>query len=106
MSFISKDRTLLETFRRCLGLATPVRTIQTRAGGTFYRVQWSGRQFYDWLLSLGLMPAKSLRLGPLAVPDQYFADFFRGCVDGDGSILVYTDRYHSRKKACDVYERL
>jgi hypothetical protein len=42
----------------------------------------------------------------LAIPDEYFADFFRGCIDGDGSVLVYTDRYHTRKKPQYVYERL
>jgi len=106
MSFISKDLDLVETFRRCLKLATPVRPIQARTGRSAYRVQWCDRRLYDWFVSLGLMPAKSLRLGPLAVPDDCFADFFRGCIDGDGSVLVYTDRYHSLKKASYVYERL
>ena len=45
-------------------------------------------------------------LGPLGIPDDYFADFFRGCIDGDGSIVVYTDRYHTAKNARYVYHRL
>jgi hypothetical protein len=106
MSFVSKDRDLVETFVRCLTLATPVRILRTRAGGVFYRVQWADRRVYRWLLAVGLMPAKSLRLGPLAIPDERFADFVRGCIDGDGSILVYADRYHATKKATYVYERL
>ena len=53
-----------------------------------------------------MTPAKSLTLGPLSVPDEYFADFFRGCVDGDGSILTYTDRYHTAKNERYVYDRL
>jgi len=53
-----------------------------------------------------LTPAKSLTLGPLSVPDEYFTDFFRGCIDGDGSVLIYTDRYHVAKKESYVYERL
>jgi hypothetical protein len=52
------------------------------------------------------MPAKSLRLGALGVPEEYFADFFRGCVDGDGSVLLYTDQQHAGEKADYVYERL
>jgi hypothetical protein len=47
-----------------------------------------------------------LTLGPLAIPDEYFADFFRGCIDGDGTILVYTDRYHTAKREQYIYERL
>jgi hypothetical protein len=52
------------------------------------------------------MPAKSRRLGALAVPDEFFVDFFRGCIDGDGTVLRYTDRYHVRKNADYAYERL
>jgi hypothetical protein len=52
------------------------------------------------------MPAKSLRPGVLGVPEEYFADFFRGCLDGDGSVLAYTDRQHVREKADYVYGRL
>ncbi len=39
-------------------------------------------------------------------PRRIFADFFRGCVDGDGSVLVYTDRYHAAKNERYVYQRL
>src|SRR5207249_1288582 len=53
-----------------------------------------------------LTPAKSLTLRLLVIPDKYFADFFRGCVNGDGSVVVYTDRYHTAKKPRYVYERL
>jgi hypothetical protein len=101
----SKDRDLLESLRDCLGLENRI-TLARNGRSFIYRLQWGDRAFYDWLLSIGLTPAKSLTLGPLMVPDQYFADFFRGCIDGDGSVLVYTDRYHSPKNDRYVYERL
>jgi hypothetical protein len=106
VSFVSKDRDLVETLRRCLGVTTAARPLRTPRGETHYRVQWGDRRLYDWLLEVGLTPAKSLTLGPLAVPDQFFADFFRGCIDGDGSVKVYTDRHHTAKKEHYVYERL
>jgi hypothetical protein len=106
MSFVSQDLELVETYRDCLGLPTPVRALRTRAGGIVYRVQWANRRLYDWFLALGLMPAKSLKLGPLAIPDACFADFFRGCIDGDGSVQVYRDRHHAAKNRDYVYERL
>lgn len=101
----SKDLQLLESLRRCLGLENRI-VRQANGRGHIYRLQWGDRRFYDWLLSIGLTPAKSLTLGPLAVPDGYFADFFRGCVDGDGTILVYTDRFHTIKNDRYVYQRL
>src|SRR5262245_16215900 len=45
------------------------------------QLSWRDRALYVWLSEIGLTPAKSLSLGPLAVPDQYFADFFRGCIE-------------------------
>ena len=75
-------------------------------GTLYWRLQWGDRPFYGWLQQIGLTPAKSLTLGALSIPDQYFADFFRGCIDGDGSIHAYTDRSHTSKNPKYVYERL
>ncbi|MBI3635700.1 MAG: hypothetical protein HY216_05695 [Candidatus Rokubacteria bacterium] len=61
---------------------------------------------YDRLIQIGLTPAKSLTLGPILVPDEFVVDFFRGCIDGDGSIVTYTDRYNTFKKPQYVYTRL
>ena len=80
--------------------------VRSGTGRTYYRVQWCARRLYDWLVGIGLTPAKSLTLRPLEVPDEFFADFLRGCIDGDGSVLVYTDRYNTQKKDSYVYERL
>jgi hypothetical protein len=105
MSITSKDVELLERARRCLALSNRF-VKSTNKRGFAYRLQWRNRAFYDWLMTIGLTPRKSLTIGPLMVPDEYFADFLRGCIDGDGSILVYTDRYHTPKKDQYVYERL
>ena len=103
LSLASNDVDLLDTVRRCLHL---MNSITPYTNGRCYHIQWRDRDFYDWLVELGLTPAKSLTLGPLIVPDEYFADFFRGCIDGDGTVLVYTDRYHAAKREHYVYERL
>jgi hypothetical protein len=106
ITIVSKDTDLLETVRRCLGLITPIKPHGGGYGNRCHHLAWHDRSFYEWLRGIGLTPAKSLTLGPLSVPDEYFADFFRGCIDGDGSIRVYTDRYHVRKCERYVYERL
>ncbi|MGH7334324.1 MAG: LAGLIDADG family homing endonuclease [Candidatus Rokuibacteriota bacterium] len=106
MSVTSKDLDLLEALRRCLQLQTPISKTRNSTGKVYHRVQWGDRGLYDWLLAIGLTPAKSLTLGALTVPKEYFVDFFRGCIDGDGSVLVYTDRYHMVKNERYQYERL
>lgn len=102
----SKDRDMLESLRDCLGLVNSITRTSGGLGGSCYRLQWGDRVFYRWLLDMGLMPAKSLRLGPLRVPDQWFRDFLRGCIDGDGSIVTYIDRYNTFKKASYIYTRV
>ena len=105
LSIPSKDLDLLESLRDCLRLTNSI-TRHSSARGNIHRLQCGDRLFYDWLLEIGLTPAKSLTLGPLAIPDEYFADFFRGCIDGDGSITTYVDRYNTFKKPTYVYTRL
>jgi len=102
----SKDLDMLETLRLCLGLTNRIALTSNGRGGRIHTLQWSDRAFYRWLLDIGLTPAKSLTLRPLVIPDEYFPDLFRGCIDGDGSVRVYTDRYHVPKNARYVYERL
>jgi hypothetical protein len=74
--------------------------------GCLHKVQWCDRGLHDWFVSVGLTPSKSRIIGPLSVPDELFADFFRGRIDGDGSVLVYIDRYHATRHPRYVYERL
>jgi hypothetical protein len=102
----SKDTDLLETLRRCLNLRASITPTVSGLGLWYWHIQWSDRRLHEWLLGIGLTPAKSLTLGPLEIPDEYFADFFRGCIDGDGSICSYIDRYHTPKNPRYVYQRL
>lgn len=106
LSVVSKDRDMLESLRDCLGLSNSITRTSGGFGNSCYRLQWGDRVFYRWLLDIGLMPAKSLKLGPLAIPDDWFRDFMRGCIDGDGSIVTYVDRYNTFKKPEYVYTRL
>ena len=98
LSLASNDVDLLESVRRIRRIGNRLGRVQGGLGHACYRLQWRDRGFHAWLTGIGLTPRKSLTLGPLAVPDQYFADFFRGCIDGDGTILVYTDRYHAKEE--------
>jgi len=57
-------------------------------------------------VKIGLFPRKSLTLKSLDIPNEYFPDFLRGHLDGDGSIIHYTDRYLTKKNPLYVYDRV
>ena len=91
LEFCSKDLELVELF--CSSLKIKCK-IGTKSRGTFpkkryYRVQFGNVKLYGFLLSIGLMPRKSLTLKALEIPDDVFSDFLRGLLDGDGNINVF-----------------
>jgi hypothetical protein len=65
--------------------------IGTKVGGyngtQSFRVQFGDVTFYNFLLTIGLMPHKSKILTSIAVPKEYFFDFLRGHFDGDGTFI-------------------
>lgn len=91
LSFVSMDRELLITFKKCLGLKTKISFKNNSHGGKCPHVQLSDVALYQFLLSIGLTPNKSKTIGLLNVPARYFFDFFRGVLDGDGCFYSYYD---------------
>jgi len=82
----SKDSQLLKTVKSVASLKNRVTDKYNGRGQKSYRITIGNGIFYDFLLSIGLMPNKSLILGPIDVPRIYFIDFLRGVIDGDGCI--------------------
>jgi len=93
IEFISKDRDLVETFCRCLGIRNRIgsKVSGYKKNSLAFRVQFGDVAFYRWLLGLGLTPNKSLTIGELKIPDEFFFDFLRGSFDGDGTIYSFRD---------------
>lgn len=89
----SGEVVMLDTFQKCLDIDQKIGR-DKKWGREYYRVQFSNVQFYDWLLRIGLFPAKSYTIGAIDVPDKFFRDYFRGCVDGDGNIRTYANNYN------------
>ncbi len=102
----SRDRELAETFLACLGRPIKYTVGRTRRRKRAYYAQFSDVAFYDWLLARGLTPRKSLTLGAIDVPNEYFIALARGLLDGDGSISVFLDRPTRAKYPNYEYERL
>ena len=92
IEFTSKDLDLVETFKRCLNLKN---RISWKTGGytkkRYPHIQFGSVEIYRGLLEIGLCPKKSKCLAALLIPDEYFFDFLRGCLDGDGCIRTYPD---------------
>jgi len=84
---------LIETFKRCLNLHNKV---GLKFGGfgkptVAYHVQFGDVVLYQWLMSIGITPRKSKTIGELDIPDEFFFDFLRGDLDGDGTIITFPD---------------
>ena len=94
----SKDYQLLKTIKSAASLTNRVTDKYNGEGQKSYHITIGNRKFYDFLLSVGLMPNKSLRLGPLHVPNDFFVDFLRGVIDGDGSIRSWVHPSNSCKQ--------
>lgn len=106
--FTTTDRQLANTFKECLSVKN--KTMITPPSGfgkkRAYRINFGNVKFYKWLNKIGLMPKKTLLIGKLNIPHQYFVDFLRGHLDGDGSVFTYTDRYMKYKGKKYTYHRL
>jgi hypothetical protein len=87
----SKDREQLENFSKCLGVKFKISNKSSGSGIKHKRIQFKNRIFYDFLVSIGLTPRKSLTMSKLDIPPKYFFDFLRGCFDGDGCFYSYYD---------------
>ncbi len=82
----SKDREYLLGLKEYTGLQNNVTAKSGSMGQIAYHIQFANRDFYDFLLGIGLMPRKSLILKEIRTEESYFADFVRGVIDGDGCI--------------------
>ena len=91
--FISNDIDLIETLKKCLNLNNKICRKKSGYLNKFssFHIQFGNVTLYRKLIDIGLMPNKSKILGSLDIPDEFFFDFLRGHLDGDGYIKKYFD---------------
>jgi hypothetical protein len=99
----SKDQEMIINCKSCLGIDS---TIGKKARGgsnekSYFVLQFSDVNFYRFLLNIGLTPRKSLTIGAIKIPEQYYSDFLRGYLDGDGNISI-TQHPESSKQQVKV----
>lgn len=89
LNLTTKDEELALQFKECLHLTNKIGR-KSRGGDLadkkYYVIQFGDKNFYEYLVSIGITPAKSKTLHRLDIPQKYFIDFLRGCIDGDGTI--------------------
>jgi hypothetical protein len=84
----SSEKSLLKIFKKCLKIKNKIG--KTKKGKIVsYRIQFGNKQFYNWLLKIGLTPAKTYTINKIKIPELYFKDFLRGHLDGDGNMVIF-----------------
>jgi len=94
----SKDSEFLETIKKSTGISNKICAKYNGQKQRYFHIVIGNRNFYDFLLSVGLTQRKSLTLGALMIPDKYFIDFFRGLIDGDGCIRRWRHPSNGREQ--------
>ncbi|MBI2048558.1 MAG: hypothetical protein HYT30_01375 [Parcubacteria group bacterium] len=87
---VSKDEEQLHNFKKALAIDAHI-TNSYPLATKIRRIQFGDVLFYQFLLSIGLIPNKSKVIGKIQIPKKYFFDFLRGSFDGDGSSYSYFD---------------
>ncbi len=91
LSITSKDEEMVINCKKCLGISNKIGK-KARGGSTdkkYFVLQFGDKNFFEFLLAVGMTPRKSLTIGELDIPKEFYFDFFRGCIDGDGSISIF-----------------
>lgn len=86
----SKDIEQIINFKNSLKLTNKI-GIKYRSAdhsNSYFHVQFGDVILYEFLLEIGLTPNKSKTIGELKIPQEFFFDFLRGCIDGDGNVNI------------------
>ncbi len=108
LNITSKDEEMVLNCKKCLGISNKI-GMKSRGGSTdkkYYVLQFGDKNFFNFLLSIGITPRKSKTISQLKIPEKYFKDFLRGCIDGDGSITIFkhpeSKQYQYKVRLCSA----
>jgi hypothetical protein len=92
ITLVSKDQDQIINFMKSLNIKVKIGDhISGYNGARAYRCQFGDIYFYNFLVSIGITPNKSKTINSIKIPNRYFFDFLRGCLDGDGYTFSYWD---------------
>ncbi len=93
VSLTSKDLDLIEKFKNAIDSEHKISTINSfdkRTNKTYirYMIQVCSKEFANNIKSLGITNNKSYECNIPSMDKKYLSHYFRGLMDGDGSIIV------------------
>ena len=89
LTITSKDRDHLKKISTILKSNYAISRKRSGSGRIAYHVAISNYNLCMSVMGRGVMPNKTLGLGPISVPRSYLGDFIRGFFDADGSVYIY-----------------
>ncbi len=84
----SKDYEFLESIKEHFCFTNKICNKYNGIGQLSYHFQLGNCKLYDFLSSIGLSSHKSLTIKAVNVPENYFCDFLRGLIDGEGVFVA------------------
>jgi len=105
INITSKDKSIVLQVKKALKLKNKIgkKSREKSDDKKYYVLQFGDKNFYEFMLSIGLTQAKSKTISKIIIPEIYFYDFLRGCIDGDGNINVV---FHPESKLPQLRLRL
>jgi YHS domain-containing protein len=97
VGFINSEFELIEHVRNIVKKEITGETYSpqehSRDNSIWWNYQFTSRRYYYFLQQVGLTPNKSLTIGELDINNEYFVDFLRGIIDGDGGFIEYGTKF-------------
>lgn len=105
INLTSKDVEIIKAFKEILKLSNKIgkKSRAKQKEKNYYVIQFGDKNFYEFLNSIGIQKRKSKTIKSIDVPNEYFRDFLRGCIDGDGNISLFS---HKESKNIQLKIRL
>lgn len=90
------DLDIIEKIKTHLNATVPIRKKIRPNRKISYSLRFSDKKIYNDLLTLGIVPRKSLIIRPPKIPKKYLWHYIRGFFDGDGCVHLLRTRYPSK----------
>ncbi|MDP2913539.1 MAG: LAGLIDADG family homing endonuclease [Candidatus Omnitrophota bacterium] len=94
----SKDYEFLKKVKTAMQISNKIGCKYNYKKQRAFRIQIGNKNFYNFLLLIGLTPNKSLTIRSLNVSCKCFVDFLRGLIDGDGCLRRWIHPSNKREQ--------